>query len=102
MVETHLTAIKPELYDRLIDRLGLALDAMRTSVHLRNEVPAELELKGLSRAEFDWLKAYLHASAANVPAPVVRAVAERGSNVLWLKDRRRRGNRGGAQAMPFE
>jgi hypothetical protein len=102
MVETHLTAIKSELYERLIDRLGLALDAARTSVHLGNEVPDELELKGLSRAEFEWLSAYLHASAANVQVPIARAAAERATNVSWLKDRRRRGNRGNAQAVPFE
>lgn len=102
MVETHLTAIKPELYERLIDRLGLALDAARTSVHLRKEVPAELELKGLSRAEFDWLSAYLHASAASVQPAPTRPIVERASNVAWLKDRRRRGNRGSAQAMTFE
>ncbi|WP_040261596.1 hypothetical protein [Pseudomonas massiliensis] len=90
MVETHLTAIEPELYERLIDRLGLALDAARTSVHLRNEVPAELELKGLSRAEFDWLSAYLHASAASAQAAPARDAIEHGK-VVWLKDRRRRG-----------
>jgi hypothetical protein len=90
MVETHLTAIEPELYERLIDRLGLALDAARTSVQLRNEVPAELELKGLSRAEFDWLSAYLHASAASVQAAPARESVEHGGKVVWLKDRRRR------------
>ncbi|WP_426152468.1 hypothetical protein [Pseudomonas sp. DC3000-4b1] len=90
MVETHLTAIEPELYERLIDRLGLALDAARTSVHLRNEVPAELELKGLSRAEFDWLSAYLHASAASARAAPARDAGEHGK-VVRLKDRRRRG-----------
>jgi hypothetical protein len=102
MLETHLTAIKPELYERLIDRLGFALDAARTSLHLRNEVPAELELRGLSHAEFEWLSAYLHASAAGVKLPCARPSAERASNVSWLKDRRRWGNRGSAQAMPLE
>ena len=102
MVQTHLTAIKPELYERLIDRLGLALDVARTSRHLRNEVPAELELRGLSRAEFEWLSAYLHASAANVQASSPRAAGTRSANVSWLKDSRRRGTRGSAQAMPFE
>lgn len=98
MVETHLTAIKPELYERLIDRLGLALDAARTSVHLRKEMPAELELKGLSRAEFDWLSAYLHASAASLQASPAGPGIEAASNVAWLKDRRPRNDRGSAQA----
>lgn len=90
MVETHLTVIEPELYERLIDRLGLALDAARTSLYLRNEVPAELELKGLSRAEFDWLSAYLHASAAGVQAAPAREAIEQGGKVVWLEARRRR------------
>ena len=59
MGESQLPALKPELYERLIDRLGLALDVARTSVRLRDEMPAELELRGLSRAEFDVIKAYL-------------------------------------------
>jgi hypothetical protein len=102
MVETHLTASKPELYERLIDRLGLALDAARTSRHLRNEAPAELELKGLSRAEFDWLSAYLQASGALAQPASPRLGQERAGQVIWLKDRRRRPRQSGAQAMPFE
>jgi len=50
MGETQLTASKPELYERLIDRLGLALEVARTSVRLRDEMPAELELRDLSDA----------------------------------------------------
>ena len=43
---------KPELYERLIDRLGMALDAVKTADRLRDERPLELELRGLSPAEF--------------------------------------------------
>lgn len=89
MAQTHLTTIEPALYERLIDRLGLALDAARTSVHLRNEIPDELELKGLSTAEFEWLSAYLHASV-NPPKAVSRPAREPMAQVAWLKDRRRR------------
>lgn len=89
MGQTHLTTMEPALYERLIDRLGLALDAARTSVHLRNEMPAELELKGLSTAEFEWLSAYLHACVTPQKA-VNRPAREPASNVAWLKDRRRR------------
>ena len=72
MGESQLPAIKPELYERLIDRLGLALEVARTSVRLRDEMPAELELRGLSHAEFEVIKAYPKPSRKVVsPAPVL-------------------------------
>jgi len=40
MGETQLPAIKPELFERLIDRLGLAMQAARTSVLFRDQPPA--------------------------------------------------------------
>ncbi|MDN7141568.1 hypothetical protein KC131_13040 [Pseudomonas sp. JQ170] len=92
MGESQLQATKPELYERLIDRLGLALDVARTAVRLRDEVPAELELRGLSRAEFDVIKAYLdslpegghgRAGAQLSPEPPPSA------RVVWLKDKTR-------------
>jgi len=91
MGESQLTAIKPELYERLIDRLGLALEVARTSVRLRDEMPAELELRGLSPAEFQVIKAYLDtlpesrfASAGAYPQ------SESGKGkIVWLKDRQR-------------
>lgn len=99
---------KPDLYDRLIDRLGLALDMAKTAVRLRNEYPAELELRGLSQAEFQLIEAYLDAAhpdkreaAAKEEAsklkkgsssasrePSERA-AHTSANVIWLKDQRR-------------
>jgi hypothetical protein len=93
MVDSHLKAMQPELCERLIDRLGLALDVARAAVRLRNEEPRELELRGLSRAEFDWINAYLqlsgtgvHADCADIePAPLQFA-----SNVVWLKDKAKR------------
>lgn len=89
MVYSHLKTMQPELYERLIDRVGLALDVARTAVILRNEEPDELELSGLSRAEFDWIHAYLqlsgvHAECAPVTVPTPAIV----NNVIWLKDRR--------------
>lgn len=92
MGESQLQATKPELYERLIDRLGLALDVARTAVRLRDEVPAELELRGLSCAEFDVIKAYLdtlpggghgRAGAQLSPEPLSSA------SVVWLKDKKR-------------
>ena len=64
MGESQLPAIKPELYERLIDRLGLALETARASVQLRDEMPAELELRGLSHAEFEVIRAYLESVQA--------------------------------------
>lgn len=90
MVDSQFKSIEPQLYERLIDRVGLALDVARTASELRDEEPAELELRDLSPAEFDWINAYLqlsgtgvHADCAQVdPAPVLRP-----DNVVWLKDK---------------
>ncbi|TLP54938.1 MULTISPECIES: hypothetical protein [Pseudomonas] len=91
MGESQLTTNKPDLYERLIDRLGLALEMARTSVRLRDEMPAELELRGLSHAEFEVIKAYLeslpenrHASASAYPQ--AQSSSDR---IIWLKDRKR-------------
>ncbi|RRV06249.1 hypothetical protein EGJ27_16390 [Pseudomonas sp. v388] len=95
----------PELYERLINRLGLALEMASTAVRLRNESPAELELKGLSSAEFELIEAYLEkgARAANgavkgksegrfsVALEQADSVAMPSdcARVIWLKDKRR-------------
>ncbi|MBF4208680.1 MULTISPECIES: hypothetical protein [Pseudomonas] len=91
MGESQQQATKPELYERLIDRLGLALEVARTSVRLRDEVPAELELRGLSRAEFEVIKAYLeslpeggHGRVGALPQPETPPSAR----IVWLKDKR--------------
>ncbi|MDT3268524.1 hypothetical protein QNL75_26035 [Pseudomonas amygdali pv. morsprunorum] len=59
MTELQHVVSLSELYERLIDRLGLALETASTSVRLRNESPAELELKGLNSAELQLIEAYL-------------------------------------------
>jgi hypothetical protein len=102
MGETQLPASKPELYERLIDRLGLALEMARTSVRLRDEMPAELELRGLSHAEFELIKAYLdtlperqNASAGSYPQ------AEPSSaKIIWLKDKQRPARSARARTLP--
>lgn len=91
MGESQLPAVKPELYERLIDRLGLALDTARTSMRLRDEALTELELRGLSRAEFDVIKAYLdtfqkRANEAACPRPQAGPASAR---IIWLKDIKR-------------
>lgn len=91
MGETQLPASKPELYERLIDRLGLALEAARTAVRLRDEMPAELELRGLSPAEFEVIKAYLETFPESriASAAAVKPAEPSSAKIIWLKDRKR-------------
>lgn len=89
MVDSQWMSTKPEVYEGLIDRLGRALDVANTAGRLRDERPAELELRGLSRAEFELIKAYLalnehNASAWVAPAPVREPVHS--AKVVWLRD----------------
>ncbi|MGA8133476.1 MULTISPECIES: hypothetical protein [Pseudomonas] len=90
MVESQRYVMKPELYERLIVRLGHALDAASTAARLRDERPAELELRGLSHAEFELIRAYLDLSGQDVP--VLSSVLEckeppRSAEIIWLKDK---------------
>ena len=91
MAESQQKATKPELYEKLIDRLALALDAAKTAGRLRDERPLELELRGLSRAEFELVKAYLDRSERMTQAGVLESLkqcaAPRSAKVIWLKDR---------------
>ncbi len=54
------TEARTGLYDRLLRRVTLALDEADTAERLRDEHPAELELKGLSLAELGLIRAYLN------------------------------------------
>ena len=90
MVESQLKTMNPEMYERLIDRLGLALEAARTAVRLRDEVPTELEIRGLTRAEYEWINAFLETNrssqfARSGAAPVASPRAS--AKVVWLKDK---------------
>ena len=91
MVESQRKVATPELYEKLIDRLGVALDAARTAGRLRNERPVELELRGLSPAEFELVKAYLeqvgHQARTSGAQVIQRLDAPRSAKVVWLKDR---------------
>ena len=105
MAELRHHVEKSDLYDRLIDRLGLALDTAKTAVRLRKDAPLELELRGLSHAELQFIEAYLDrsevvakdlpintASATPImprePSQLSRGV-QPAANVIWLKDLRR-------------
>lgn len=91
MVESQRKVTTPELYEKLIDRLGVALDAARTAGRLRDERPAELELRGLSPAEFELVEAYLEQVGHQAPASGAKAPKcsdeARSAKVVWLKDR---------------
>ncbi|MPQ70891.1 MULTISPECIES: hypothetical protein [Pseudomonas] len=90
MVESQRYVMKPELYERLIVRLGHALDAASTAARLRDERPAELELRGLSHAEFELIRAYLDLSGQDVPVPfsvLEYKVPPRSAEIIWLKDK---------------
>jgi len=60
MAELHrASASGSGLYERLLQRLALALDEADTAERLRDECPVELELRGLSGAELELIRAYL-------------------------------------------
>ena len=89
MVESQRIATKPEIYEGLIDRLGRALDAARTAGRLRDERPVEVELRGLSRAELELIKAYLERNRRSAPpwvaTPPIKEPTH-SAKVVWLKD----------------
>jgi hypothetical protein len=91
MAETQLKATKTEVYERLIDRLSVALDSANTAVRLRNERPVELELRGLSRAELDLINMYLNRTGREAeirsPGSMKEQDTHPGAKVIWLKDR---------------
>lgn len=102
MGETQLPAIRPELYERLIDRLGLALETARTSVRLRDEMPAELELRGLSYAEFEVIKAYLDSLPERHNAAVgsYPQAEPTSAKIIWLKDKKRPASTARSRTLP--
>jgi hypothetical protein len=106
MVESQRKVTKPELYERLIDRLGLALDAARTAGRLRDERPVELELRGLSRAEFELIKAYLDRSEREAHSNVLEAIkhkeAPHSAKIIWLRGKAPVGDAVKVRSLPFK
>ena len=89
MVESQRMLTKPDVYQGLIDRLGRALDAASTAGRLRDERPVELELRGLSRAELELIKAYLERNERSAPCTVASpppSAPVQSAKVVWLKD----------------
>ncbi|GFM87108.1 hypothetical protein PSCICO_25070 [Pseudomonas cichorii] len=105
MTELQHTVSTPELYERLIHRLGLALETANTAVRLRNESPVELELEGLSNAELEFIEAYLEKGTMEASGAVkgksegsfivspeqAQSIAspKESARIIWLKDKRR-------------
>ena len=90
MAETQLKATKTEVYERLIDRLSVALDSAKTAVQLRDERPVELELRGLSHAELELINLYLNRigrEAIKRSQGSVNMQDAPRAKVIWLKDR---------------
>lgn len=107
MVESQQKGTKPELYERLIDRLGLALDAAKTADRLRDERPVELELRGLSRAEFELIKAYLDRSEREAHSNVLEAIkhhkeAPHSAKIIWLRGKTPVGDAVKVRSLPFK
>jgi len=89
MVESQRSATKTDIYEGLIDRLGRALDAARTAGRLRDERPVELELRGLTRAELELIKAFLQRNGRSTPPCVATPPAKEpahSAKVVRLKD----------------
>ena len=91
MVESQYKAINSEVFERLIDRLSVSLDSAKTAVRLRNERPAELELRGLSRAELELINVYLNRigreADERLQGSSTEQKAPQTAKVIWLKDR---------------
>ena len=91
MAESQRKERKAEVYERLIDRLSVALDSAKTAVRLRNERPAELELRGLSRAELELINVYLNRigreADERLQGSSTEQKAPQTAKVIWLKDR---------------
>ena len=59
MVESRHAEAVSGLYERLLQRLAVALQGADSASSLHREVPEELELNGLSPAELELIHAYL-------------------------------------------
>jgi len=91
MVESQCKAVNSQMYERLIDRLSVALDSAKTAAQLRNERPDELELRGLSRAELALINVYLNRIGREADERLQGSSngqqTPHKAQVIWLKDR---------------
>ena len=90
MAELQRSVGTSQVYERLIDRLSVALDSAKTAVQLRDERPVELELRGLSHAELELINLYLNRigrEAVKRSQGSVNMQDAPRAKVIWLKDR---------------
>ena len=90
MAELQRSVGTSQVYERLIDRLSVALDSAKTAVQLRDERPVELELRGLSHAELELINLYLNRigrEAIKRSQGSVNMQDAPRAKVIWLKDR---------------
>ena len=91
MAELQRSVATSQVYERLIDRLSMALDSAKTAVVLRDERPVELELRGLSHAELELINLYLNRIGREADGRSQGSMNERDTRpkakVIWLKDR---------------
>ena len=59
MAELRQSEASNGLYERLLQRLALALEEAETASRLSQAAPLELELRGLTPAEMELIRAYL-------------------------------------------
>ncbi len=59
MAESRGADVGGGLYERLLQRLALALEEADTATRLHEAPPVELELRGLTPAELELIRAYL-------------------------------------------
>ena len=60
MAELRRQDAQGGLYERLLHRLAVALEEADSDSRLQNKTPEELELRGLSPAELELIRAYLN------------------------------------------
>ena len=90
MAKTQRKATTSKVYERLINRLDVALDSAKTAEQLRNEHPVEVELRGLSHAELELINLYLNRigrEAIKRSQGSVNMQDAPRAKVIWLKDR---------------
>lgn len=59
MAEWRQVEVKGGIYERLLQRLALALEEAETASRLQQVAPVELELRDLTPAELELIRAYL-------------------------------------------
>ena len=102
MAEMRRAVAGGGLYERLLPRLALALEEADTAGRLRDAPPSELELRGLSHAEFEVIKAYLETlpERQNACAGSYPQAEPTSAKIIWLKDKKRPASTARSRTLP--